>query len=90
MVGFRLKSINRKIVGLRSIDLTGQVFERLTVLEIAKKTPYYSSELFWLCLCTCGTKKIIRSGSLRSGVVKSCGCLRREATIERNKARAKQ
>ena len=29
----------------------------------------------WKCLCDCGTEKVIPSGSLRAGKVRSCGCM---------------
>lgn len=36
------------------------------------------------CLCECGVRKEIDASNLRSGATQSCGCLRRELTIERN------
>lgn len=30
----------------------------------------------WLCLCDCGTQKVVRGRSLRAGRTKSCGCSR--------------
>ena len=54
------------------IDLTGQKFGRLTVLEdVGRK----NRGVIWRCLCECGTIKDIKSGSLQSGATKSCGCL---------------
>lgn len=34
----------------------------------------------WVCLCRCGIEKNIRSGSLKNGTTRSCGCLRKEKT----------
>lgn len=62
-------------------DLTGKIFNRLTVIkraEIGKKEVYY------LCKCTCGNEKIIRGKDLKYNKIKSCGCLNKEKTIERN------
>lgn len=42
----------------------------------------------WQCLCVCGEKKWIDYGSLVSGATKSCGCIRKETTVGRNKERA--
>ena len=56
-------------------DLTGQKFARLTVLRMAQADGQ-SSRAY--CRCDCGGSKIVRSWQLRSGEVKSCGCLRRE------------
>lgn len=67
-------------------DLTGMVFGRLTVLkEVGKQKP---GCYLWECQCSCGnTSHIIVDGNkLRSGNKKSCGCIRRERIISRNKA----
>ena len=55
------------------IDLTGQRFGRLLVLKRAKNDPRHRNARF-ICLCDCGTKKNIRSDTLRRNT-KSCGCL---------------
>lgn len=64
------------------IDLTGLVFERLTVLE-----PCYNKNgrIAWLCSCTCNTKIIIRGNHLTSGSTKSCGCLRKQGNYSRHR-----
>lgn len=64
------------------IDLTGQRFGRLTVLERAENTP--SGQARWLCCCNCGNLKVIRGQSLRSGITQSCGCLRQERLLAAN------
>ena len=63
------------------LDLIGQRFERLFVLErvedeVDKKSGKHKTR--WLCQCDCGNKKIIRGASLTSGRIKSCGCLHKE------------
>lgn len=58
------------------IDLTGQKFGRLTVLERAENAKNGSAQ--WKCRCECGNIAIVRSDSLRSGTIRSCGCLRAE------------
>lgn len=58
------------------IDLTGQRFGRLAVIQrsyVAKVGAH------WLCRCDCGTDKIIYGPSLRAGKTRSCGCLQAEA-----------
>ena len=55
-------------------DLSGQVFGRLTV--ITRDGGY--KPVRWVCQCACGEICSIRAGNLKSGNVKSCGCLRRE------------
>jgi hypothetical protein len=58
------------------IDLTGQVFERLTVLAFAGK--HGRGQSLFLCRCICGTEKVVPAKGLRSGESRSCGCLQRE------------
>jgi len=59
------------------IDLTGQRFGRLVVLEIAGKDKF--NYFLWRCLCDCGNYKNISSCYLRRGNSKSCGCLQKES-----------
>lgn len=73
----------------KAIDLSGQRFGRLTVVERAGS--YVSpdkkqSHALWLCICDCGNTSIVRAGMLRCGHIQSCGCLHREAF---DKARTK-
>ena len=63
------------------IDLTGQTFGRLLVLE--RSFHKASIRARWLCKCNCGNTLIVRSGELRSGGTKSCGCLREELVYNR-------
>lgn len=58
------------------IDLTGQTFGRLTVVERAGRTK--SNNALWKCKCECGNEIVVRSTTLRNGETKSCGCFRRE------------
>lgn len=62
------------------IDRVGQVFDRLTVVK------FHSSDgkrVRWECKCICGNTSFVIADNLTSGVTKSCGCLKRELTIER-------
>ena len=63
-------------------DLTGKIFERLTVLEQAED--YISSNgtrvAQWLCQCECGSEPVVVYGtSLKRGHTRSCGCLHDES-----------
>lgn len=62
-------------------DLTGQKFHRWTVIE---KTGSKNHNIQWLCECECGTKSIVYGSNLRNGVSNSCGCWKREVTVEKN------
>lgn len=69
----------------KKIDLTGQHFGRLTVVEQA---PNKGKRTAWKCLCDCGNSCIVLTESLRNGKTQSCGCLRSETTVKQNKNRA--
>lgn len=58
------------------IDLTGQKFARLTVLQRVENDKKQNSQ--WLCNCVCGNNIIVRGYHLKSGRIKSCGCLQKE------------
>lgn len=63
-------------------DLTGRVFGRLTVMKVAGKE---RRAIKWECLCSCGNVKHVLSANLLAGLIKSCGCLRKEVTSKRRK-----
>lgn len=54
----------------KKIDLTGQKFGLLTVVQFShwKRWSYYA------CRCECGVSKLVRIDHLRSGITISCGC----------------
>lgn len=65
-------------------DLTGQRFERLTVLY--KSNDYYISPkgkklIKWVCKCDCGNEIITTGNNLNNGSTKSCGCLNDEKRV---------
>ncbi len=59
------------------IDLEEQVFNRLTVRELAAK-PWKDTRSEWICLCQCGKETRVKGNFLVSGKTQSCGCLRSE------------
>ena len=60
---------------MRTINLIGQVFGKLTVLSQAANSKFHSAR--WNCLCVCGKTPTVDSHSLRRGSTKSCGaCMR--------------
>lgn len=62
------------------IDLTGQRFGRLIVIERVQKEGYTNA--FWKCRCDCGKEIVTSSRHLRSGHTQSCGCYQRERAAE--------
>lgn len=58
------------------IDLTGQKFGRLTVIDRAENGKGW--RVRWNCLCECGNKAVVRTESLRSGHTQSCNCLMKD------------
>ena len=62
------------------VDLTGERFEKLLVIERADNVNGLTA---WLCRCDCGNTKVIQGKMLKRGLAKSCGCLRREVAKER-------
>lgn len=66
-------------------DLTGQVFDRWTVISSAERK--YGRSAWW-CRCECGTERIVVESSLQRGISGSCGCRTREATAKRNRQNA--
>lgn len=60
---------------VKALDLVGQKFGRLIVVERAESKGGQSQ---WLCKCECGGEKITYGTSLKKGVTQSCGCLHRE------------
>lgn len=58
------------------VDLTGQRFGRLLVVERAGST--HLKKATWLCRCDCGTVFVAIGNNLMTGNTRSCGCLDRE------------
>lgn len=78
-------------MGRISYNLIGQKFYRLTVVDYATEyiSPSGAKKKQWLCRCDCGNTIIVTTSKLISGNTKSCGCLKSEKTIERNKSNKK-
>ena len=67
----------------QAIDMEGKRFERLLVVCRAGTDQYGNAT--WVCRCVCRTETIVTGANLRNGSTRSCGCLNRDLTIERNK-----
>lgn len=53
----------------------GERYGRLVVIEDSGLR-YRGREVIWLCECDCGNEAQVRGGKLRSGMTRSCGCIR--------------
>ena len=62
------------------IDLTGQRFGRLTVIE---RAPNRKKSTMWKCACECGNVTTVCGEDIKNGKSLSCGCLKREKSLSR-------
>lgn len=63
-------------------DISGQVFGKLEVLELATKDK--NNQTIWKCKCECGTQTQVRRNDLVGGKTKSCGCSKRKNKLTLN------
>ncbi len=70
----------------KRIDLTGQKFGRLVVIEVVKEK---GKRKKLMCRCQCGKVVEVSEDKLKSGHTKSCGCLWIETIKERNSTHGK-
>lgn len=61
-------------------DLTGQKYNKLTVLGLNRSE---NGQVYWDCVCDCGNHAVVKSSNLKSGAVKSCGCLKHNVAHNR-------
>lgn len=62
-------------MGNKYIDLTGKRFGKLTVIE---RSGTLNTSAVWKCKCDCGKTTYVRSSPLRTGVIVSCGCIKKD------------
>lgn len=72
---------------MKLIDLTGQTFGKLTVINRADNHVRTSGrvDIMQNCKCDCGNLCTVRGERLRNGTTKSCGCYRTESLIANHK-----
>jgi hypothetical protein len=64
------------------VEMVGQRFGRLLVTERGPNN--HVGHVCWWAQCNCGNRKLTAAGHLRSGAVRSCGCLHKAKLAERN------
>jgi hypothetical protein len=69
------------------IDIIGRRFTRLVVVERAASDK--NRNPIWIVRCDCGQEKTVLGQSLHSGIVRSCGCLHKEAAAQLGKGHLK-
>lgn len=71
------------LLGKHSIkNEIGNTYGRLTVISISDERR--AGSVCWNCKCSCGNYVIVAGDELRSGGIKSCGCLMKDRTRECN------
>lgn len=65
-------------MGPKAENLEGLTFGKLTALTYVKRP---NGGANWLCSCSCGGQKVVRAKFLKSGSVRSCGCLHAESVV---------
>ncbi len=69
------------------IDLSGKRFGHWTVIE--RDDSANKKNIYWKCVCDCGTIRSVSGTSLRSGLSISCGCDKDKKTSIRTKEKVK-
>lgn len=65
-----------------AVDETGKSFGRLRVISrSAKPHATRTSQAYWDCECSCGSRVSVLGHDLRSGNTSSCGCYARERRV---------
>lgn len=68
------------------MDLAGLKFNRLTVVK--RRGSNRHKIALWLCRCICGTEKVLEGYRVKNGIIKSCGCMQREAAAQNGRSSA--
>lgn len=66
------------------LSLIGSRFGRITIIKFSHVK---HSIKYYECVCDCGKNLVLPIKTLKNGNTKSCGCLKRDIIINRNKAR---
>lgn len=77
------KVMKRPATSAHRLDvLTGRRFGRLVAGARGPNDRHDKPQ--WWCQCDCGKRTLVRSGPLRAGKSRSCGCIAAELTRERS------
>jgi hypothetical protein len=70
---------------MRKLDLAGQKYGRLTLIEVIGVNP--SKQRVWRCLCDCGREHNASQAHITRGSSRSCGCYRKDRVTTHNQSR---
>lgn len=76
---------NNCVLHLNTPELTGNKYNRLFVLDKANTK---NNGVVWNCICECGALTKANTRQLLTGFKQSCGCLKRDYVVQRNKENA--
>ena len=69
---------------IKGLDLTGERFGKLTVIEYAgHRKRGTKNDKLWKCKCDCGKESFVLQHNLMCGNTQSCGCMRGRKYITR-------
>src|SRR3990167_7094440 len=71
----------RHQLGKRIRSLIGNRYKKLLVVGLHRSN---GDDVYWTCLCDCGTETVVSRRNLQSGKTMSCGCLKKEMLISKN------
>lgn len=63
------------------IDISGNRYGRLVAINPIRK----NNGIYWVCKCDCGNTTEVLAQHLKRGLIRSCGCLRRDISSEAKK-----
>ena len=81
----KVRSCNQGLCSPWIDNVMGKVFNRLTVIAFGSSR---GGRAYWICKCACGEETEVSGANLRSGAVRSCGCLMAEASAASGSANA--
>lgn len=68
---------------MKPSNLTGEVFNKLTVIKRVGNSP--AGQTRWLCKCECGGVSTVLALNLKRGTTTSCGCVGNRALADRTR-----
>lgn len=79
-----------EVASARALELSGRRFGRITVLSLHSSTDTKQGVTCrrWNCVCECGKTLVCWQTSIRRA--RSCGCLRTENLVKKNKQKASE